>query len=117
MIDEIGATTVEEIEAEVMSVRERMGDWEPPSNKLWLELANPHLVNVRMAFLTVKQNREKARETAAAFKEMEVDGENGLERVLDDMLNSAAYFACLTEVLSTAARRLAVYAPESEAAE
>jgi hypothetical protein len=107
--------TIEEVEAEVMRVRERMGDWIPPSNDKWAELASPHLVNLRVAYLVVRQSPEKARELAEAYLEKEsADGEAAIENVVESLMASAMYFHCLQEALWTGAQRLATYADEAE---
>lgn len=98
--------TIEEIEAEVLAVRERMGNWQPPSNERWAELSSPHLVNVRVAYISVLQSSEKAREISEGF------GREGLETVVESLMASAMYLHSLEEVLWTAAQRLAAYAPD-----
>jgi hypothetical protein len=115
MAESVNSPNIEEIEAEVLRVRERMGDWEPPTKAQWANLGGAHWVNTRVAYLTVLQPPGKAREIAESFSEMKADkGGTALEATVDSLVETASYFSSLTEVLWTAAQRLAAYADAAE---
>lgn len=38
-------------------LKELPATWQPPTNLQWAELANPHLISVRLAWLTLQKSK------------------------------------------------------------
>lgn len=88
----------DDIEARVALLRDRLGDWRPPSNDQWASLANPHAVTVRIAWLTVHQPADECASIAS-------DPSIGPD-VLSKFAATESFFADLAHLCSMAAARL-----------
>src|SRR5690606_31820705 len=55
-----GPACVETMAAlEFQAWRHQPGEWSPPSNEEWARLANPHLVSVRLAWLSLHKSKDE----------------------------------------------------------
>jgi hypothetical protein len=75
-------------------------DWTPPTNEEWSQLANPHLVSVRLAWVTLHKSKE---ELIAVAKGL---GDQALMELVEQMGRSADWFEGLHKVLSSAECRI-----------
>jgi len=75
-------------------------EWTPPSNEQWAELANPHLVSVRLAWLTLHKSKP---ELVAIANQL---GDEALMELVADIGRSSDWFKGLHEILSAAECRL-----------
>lgn len=76
------------------------GEWTPPSNVEWAELANPHLVSVRLAWLTLHKSKP---ELVAITDQL---GDHDLIQLVGDIGRSADWFKGMHEILSAAECRV-----------
>ncbi|MDI7865062.1 hypothetical protein MRS76_24400 [Rhizobiaceae bacterium n13] len=76
-------------------------EWTPPSNVQWARLANPYLVSVRLAWVTLYKTKP---ELVEIVKELDRDG--ALERFADDIRDSLNFFKGFLAVLETAEARI-----------
>ena len=74
--------------------------WKPPSNEEWTRLANPHLVSVRLAWVTLHKSKE---ELVAVAGEL---GDEGLMQLAGQIGQSSDWFKGLQQVLEAAECRL-----------
>lgn len=74
--------------------------WTPPSNAEWADLANPHLVSVRVAWLTMHKTKE---ELVAVVETL---GDDGLAELIGQLGRSADWFKGLHELLTAAEARI-----------
>lgn len=74
--------------------------WTPPTNEEWTNLANPHLVSVRLAWLTVHKSKD---ELIAVADEL---GDEGLMELVGQIGQSADWFEALHMLLASAECRI-----------
>ncbi len=74
--------------------------WTPPTNAEWAQLANPHLISVRLAWLTLKKSKD---ELVAMAHELGDDALTGLVRQIGQ---SADWFEGLHKLLASAECRI-----------
>lgn len=75
-------------------------EWKPPSNDQWAHLANPHLISVRLAWLTVHKTRDELIAMADTL------GDDGVAELVAQIGRSADWFKGMHELLSGAERRI-----------
>jgi hypothetical protein len=75
--------------------------WQPPSNSEWESLANPHLVTLRMAWLTLFKSKP---EVVAMIDAMEK--ENIFKGYFEGIQGSLAFFKRFVELLELAEARV-----------
>jgi len=76
------------------------GEWTPPSNAEWVNLANPHLVTLRLAWLTLHKSKGELIGVANQL------GDEALMDLVGEIGQSADWFKGLHELLSSAECRL-----------
>jgi hypothetical protein len=76
------------------------GGWTPPSNAEWAKLANPHLVSLCLAWLTLNKTKP---ELIAIVDQL---GDEGLMDLVANIGRSADRFKGLHEILSGADYRI-----------
>ena len=76
------------------------GEWTPPSNDEWASLANPHLISVRLAWLTLHKSKHDLVEAAEQL------GDAALMDFVGQIGRSAAWFEGLHTLLATAECRI-----------
>lgn len=74
--------------------------WTPPTNAEWAMLANPHLISVRLAWLTVHKSKD---ELIAVARQL---GDAGLEELVGQIGRSADWFEGLHRLLASAEARI-----------
>lgn len=74
--------------------------WAPPSNAEWAALANPHLISVRLAWLTLHKTKEELIAVAAQL------GEAELEELVGQIGRSADWFEGMHKMLASAECRI-----------
>lgn len=74
--------------------------WTPPTNAEWTRLANPHLVSVRLAWLTLQKSKE---ELIAVAEEL---GDQALMELVGQIGASADWFEGLHKILECAETRI-----------
>ena len=74
--------------------------WVPPTNAEWTDLANPHLISVRLAWLTLHKSKD---ELMAMSEEL---ADEALMDLVDQIGHSADWFKGLQELLSGAECRI-----------
>lgn len=79
--------------------------WTPPSNAEWSALANPHLISVRLAWLTLHKSKEELIAVAAQL------GDEGLQELVGQIGRSADWFEGLHKLLANAEARLVCVYP------
>jgi hypothetical protein len=79
---------------------EREGTWTPPTNDEWSSLANPHLISVRLAWLTLHRSKD---ELVAMAEQL---GDATLTGLVTQIGQSADWFASLHKVLASAECRI-----------
>lgn len=93
--------TIEEMAAIAFEPwRHDADDWKPPSNDQWTALANPHLISVRLAWLTVHKTKDELIAMAAEL------GDDGIGELVAQIERSADWFKGLHELLSGAECRI-----------
>jgi hypothetical protein len=93
------------IERRVAEVAEALADWTPPSKE---EINNPHLINVRCAWLIVMRDRDQSRKVADALEA------GDLEQFLERIIDTAAYLKCLSDFCALAVERVLDVAGEAQ---
>lgn len=78
----------------------RPGGWQPPTNDEWIALANPHLISVRLAWLTLYKSKEELANIALEL------GEASSAELVSQIGRSADWFKGLHELLASAEARL-----------
>ncbi|RYG99374.1 MAG: hypothetical protein EON58_04135 [Alphaproteobacteria bacterium] len=81
-------------------LEERDGAWTPPTNDEWSRLANPHLISVRLAWLSL--HKSKAELVAMA----EQLGDAALTELVTQIGLSADWFEGLHKILASAECRI-----------
>ncbi len=76
------------------------GEWTPPSNAEWASLANPHLVTLRLAWLTLHKSKDELIGVANQL------GDEALMDLVDQIGQSADWFKGFHELLSSAECRI-----------
>jgi hypothetical protein len=85
------------------------GEWTPPSNEEWAKLANPHLVMLRVAWLTLHKTKVEAIDMAQKLAdEKPTEGESFLIETLDNLQHTADWFRGLLAICDLAVARLLV---------
>jgi hypothetical protein len=74
--------------------------WTPPTNEEWSRLANPHLVSVRLAWVTLQKSKE---ELIAVAEEL---GDQALMELVSQIGQSADWFRGLHKMLECAEIRI-----------
>lgn len=74
--------------------------WTPPTNAEWAALANPHLISVRLAWLTLHKSKDELIDVAAQL------GEAGLEELVGQIGRSADWFEGMHKLLASAECRI-----------
>jgi hypothetical protein len=74
--------------------------WTPPTNEEWSRLANPHLVSVRLAWLTLHKSKH---ELIAVAEEL---GDQALMELVGQIGGSADWFEGLHKILECAETRM-----------
>jgi hypothetical protein len=86
--------------------------WAPPTNEEWSGLANPHLISVRLAWLTVHKSKD---ELIAVADEL---GDQGLMELVGQIGQSADWFEGLHKLLASAeCRIMCAYAAQADITE
>lgn len=80
--------------------KQQPGGWTPPTNAEWTSLANPHLISVRLAWLTMHKSRE---ELVGVAKQLTDDG---LMELVRQIGLSSDWFKGLHELLLGAECRI-----------
>lgn len=81
-------------------VKELAEGWSPPTNLEWARLANPHLISVRLAWLTLQKSKD---ELVAMTDEL---GDDALTELVDQIGRSADWFEGLHKLLASAECRI-----------
>ncbi|SDU42320.1 hypothetical protein [Stappia sp. ES.058] len=76
-------------------------EWKPPSNEEWARLANPYLVSVRMAWLTLFKTKPELMEMIAGM-----DREGIFELYGNGIRDSIDFFKAFLAVLEAAEARI-----------
>ena len=76
-------------------------EWKPPSNEQWARLANPYLVSVRMAWLTLYKTKPELVEMIEGM-----DREGIFERYGNGIRDSIDFFKTFLVVLEAAEARI-----------
>jgi formylglycine-generating enzyme required for sulfatase activity len=74
--------------------------WSPPTNLEWSRLANPHLVSVRLAWVTLQKSKEELIEVAEEL------GDQALMELVSQIGQSADWFRGLHKMLECAETRI-----------
>ena len=74
--------------------------WTPPTNEEWARLANPHLISVRLAWLTLHKSKDELVSVADKL------GDEGLKELVRQLGQSADWFNGLRQILEGAECRL-----------
>ncbi|MBB3408290.1 hypothetical protein FHT87_002193 [Rhizobium sp. BK316] len=84
------------------------GEWTPPTNEQWARLANPHLIMVRVAWLTLHKTKEELIEMVEKMI-AEEDGENNLLiATLDNLVATSDMFKGFLSICESAMARFMV---------
>ena len=75
-------------------------EWTPPSNEEWTSLANPHLISVRLAWLTLHKSKGELIEAAEHL------GGEALMDLVGQIGRSADRFEGLRQLLASAETRI-----------
>jgi hypothetical protein len=75
-------------------------EWTPPTNVEWVQLANPHLISVRLAWLTLQKTKD---ELIALSHEL---GDQALMELVGQIGRSADWFEGLHKLLASAECRI-----------
>ena len=78
------------------------GEWKPPTNKEWAELANPYAVTLRVAWIMVHKTEA---DLAEGLDEM---GEDGGRELMRCFLDTIAFFKGALQLLEAAEARILV---------
>ena len=78
----------------------RAEGWTPPSNSEWANLANPHLISVRLAWVTLHKSKNELVSIAAEL------GEEALMELVGQIGRSADWFEGLHKLLASAECRI-----------
>ena len=93
--------TVDELAAVAFEPwRHSEAEWQPPSSAQWAELANPHLISVRLAWLTVHKTKDELVAMADTL------GDGGVAELVAQIGWSADWFKGMHELLSAAEWRI-----------
>jgi hypothetical protein len=76
-------------------------EWTPPSNDKWTELANPHLIHTRVAWISMYKSKAELVETIRKLEEAEI-----AEELLTGIADSQSFFQGYVELLKGAEARL-----------
>ncbi len=76
------------------------GAWTPPTNDEWGRLANPHLISVRLAWLTLHKSKE---ELVAMAEQL---GDGTLTELVTQIGQSSDWFEGLHKLLASAECRI-----------
>lgn len=82
-------------------------EWTPPSNIEWAELANPHLIMVRVAWHMLHKSKAELIEMVERMSREESD-ENFLISTLDSLHNTVDWFRGMLSMCDAAVSRLVV---------
>ena len=75
-------------------------NWTPPTNVEWTALANPHLISVRLAWLTLQKTKAELMQMAAEL------GDGALMDLVGQIGQSADWFEGLHKLLTSAECRI-----------
>lgn len=81
-------------------LRELPATWQPPTNLQWAELANPHLISVRLAWLTHQKSKGELINMASEL------GDEALMELVAQIGRSADWFEGLHKLLASAECRM-----------
>lgn len=85
------------------------GEWTPPTNEEWVELANPHLATIRIAWATLHKTKPELIETIEKLlRDNEEDGQGFITETLDGFLHTSNYLKGLLAIVDIALGRLLV---------
>lgn len=74
--------------------------WQPPTNLQWADLANPHLISVRLAWLSLQKSKAELVDMAAEL------GDEALVELVGQIGLSADWFEGLHTLLAAAECRI-----------
>lgn len=90
-------------------LKELAETWQPPTNLQWAELANPHLISIRLALLTLQKSKGELINMASEL------GDKALMELVAQIGRSADWFEGLHKLLATAeCRMMCAYAALNE---
>jgi hypothetical protein len=100
------AATIEELAGlEFQAWEHHSGEWRPPSNDEWAALANPHLISIRLAWLILHKSKVELVDANQTL------GDDGVEALIQQIGQSAAWLKGLQEILLAAeCRMMSAYA-------
>ncbi len=75
------------------------GEWVPPSNQEWAELANPHLISIRMAWITLYKRKSELMDVIDRM-----DSDTGVT-FLESLDSTAQFFKGILMILEAAETR------------
>lgn len=81
-------------------IAELAATWRPPTNVEWAALANPHLISVRLAWLTLQKTKAELMQIAAEL------GDGALMELVRQIGQSADWFEGLHKLLTSAECRI-----------
>lgn len=76
-------------------------EWKPPTRQEWMDAENPHLANVRLAFIALHKSKSELIQAAGGLYECDM-----LQATLDGFQDSIGFFQVFVEILSAAKARL-----------
>lgn len=80
--------------------RPEPGGWSPPTNAEWVDFANPHLISVRLAWLTLQKSKA---DLVAMCDELD---DEAMTELVKQLGQSADWFEGLHKVLASAECRI-----------
>lgn len=75
-------------------------EWKPPTNEEWARLANPYLVTVRIAWLTMHKTKEELMEATATM------GEEAGHALMNNFISTINFFKGMLATLEAAEARI-----------
>ncbi len=85
------------------------GEWTPPTNDQWAKLANPHLVTIRIAWLTLYKTKAELIEMLRdQLRDSEDDGNEFITSILDHLSATSDFLNGMLTVVDSALARLLV---------
>lgn len=85
------------------------GEWTPPTNDQWAKLANPHLVTIRIAWLTLYKTKAELIEMLGdQLRDSEDDGNELITSILDQLSATSDFLKGMLTVVDAALARLLV---------
>jgi len=81
-------------------LKELPANWQPPTNLQWADLANPHLISVRLAWLTLQKSKDELIDMTSEL------GDDALMELVAQIGRSADWFEGLHKLLASAECRI-----------